>query len=139
MDPIVKEFVTSHEIGCLAVEEISGGLHAAAIHYTVTDAGTFYIQTNLDSRKCSLLKEKGRVKAAFVSGFSEEEWKTYQASGHVRLVTDPIERRNFSDTRQKQFPGPDYTDDPEVAFLEFIPNWWRYTDSNTKPKTIIEG
>lgn len=138
MSPIVRKFLLAHEVGCISTE-INDGLHSAAIHYTLTDQGTFYIQTNLDSRKCLLLKESGEVKAALVVGLSTEEWKTYQANGTARLITDPVERRLFASIRGKQFSGKNYADDPEVAFIEFSPIWSRYTDSNTKPKTIIEN
>lgn len=138
MDRVVHDFLVSHPIGCLAIA-IKDGIHAAAVHYTVTDKGTLYIQTEITTRKCSLLRETGQESAAFVAGFSEEEWKTYQADGTVRLITDTDERKRFMAARQKQFPGTDFSDDLEIAFLEFIPSWSRYTDSNTKPKTIIEG
>lgn len=135
----VVDFITSHNIGCLTTE-IKEGIHAAAVHITfVPDRDIFLIQTNLDSRKCELLREQNECKASLVIGFSEEEWKTFQADGTVRLLNDAEERKRFSEIRQKQYPSPDYTDDPEVAFLEFTPNWWRYTDSNTKPKNIISS
>jgi len=138
MDSVVTEFLKSHEVGCLATE-IEGGLHGAAIHYTLTETGTFYVRTDLESRKCSLLKKKGRVAGTFVVGFSFEERKTYQADGEVRLITDPAERQQFAEVRAEQFPGKSYYDDLEVAFLEFTPAWWRYTDMGTKPNTIIEN
>lgn len=138
MDSTVIDYLKSHEIGCLAVA-IKEGIHGAAVHYTLTDRGTFYIQTELSTRKCELLREKGEADATFVVGFSEEEWKTFQADGSVRTITDPIERKEFSRVRRAQYPGTDFTDDSEVAFLEFTPSWSRYTDSNTKPKTIIEN
>ncbi len=138
MDQIIKDYLITHKIGCLSVA-IKVGLHGAAVHYTLTEQGSFYIQTELGTRKCELLRDRGEVPATFVVGFSEEEWKTYQADGTVRLITDPQERKTFSEIRSKQYPGTDFTDDLEVAFLEFIPRWSRYTDSNTKPKTIIEN
>lgn len=137
MNQIVRDYLLTHEVGCLAVAT-KEGLHGAAVHYTVTDRGTIYIQTELNTRKCELLREKSKAAATFVVGFSEEEWKTYQADGSVRLLTDPDERKQFSAVRQAQFPGTDFADDLEVAFLEFTPSWSRFTDSNTKPKTVIE-
>lgn len=137
MNTIIKDYLTSKQIGCLAVA-VSDGVHGAAVHYTITEQGTFYIQTELKTRKCQLLREKGEADATFVVGFSEEEWKTYQADGIVRLITDPQERKTFAEVRGKQYPGTDFTDDPEVAFLEFTPNWSRFTDASTKPKSIIE-
>lgn len=137
MEITVVDYLKSHQIGCLAVE-MQQGVHGAAVHYTLTDQGTFYIQTELTTRKCELLRENGVAAATFVVGFSEEEWKTFQADGSVRLITDPDERKEFSKIRQAQYPSTDFTNDLEVAFLEFIPNWSRFTDSNTKPKTIIE-
>lgn len=138
MNKEVQDFLGSHTIGCLATQ-IQVGVHAATVHYTLTKAGHFYVQTNLDSRKCELLRSQSSVAASFVVGFSEDEWKTFQADGTVRLLTDPTERKQFVKTRLKQYPGTDYSDDPEVAFLEFTPTWWRYSDLNTKPPTIIEN
>jgi uncharacterized protein YhbP (UPF0306 family) len=137
MNTTVQEYLISKQIGCLAVA-IKDGAHGAAVHYTLSSQGTFYIQTELKTRKCELLREKGEAPATFVVGFSEEEWKTYQADGTVRLVTTPEERATFAEVRGKQYPGPNFADDQEVAFLEFTPTWSRFTDSNTKPKTIIE-
>lgn len=138
MDAIIRNYLKGQEIGCLAVP-VESGLHGATIHYTLTDQGTFYIQTNADSRKCSLLKERGELPATLVVGFTEEDWKTYQADGRVRFLTDPAERRLFGEVRQKQYPGTNYANDPEVAFLEFIPSWYRFTDAETKPKTVLES
>lgn len=138
MDKEVIDFLNANKIGCLSTD-IGSDIHGAAVHYTyVRDTNSFYIQTNRDSRKCTLLRERGECSASFVVGFSEEEWKTYQADGRARLVTDAKERGDFSEIRLKQYPGEDFSSDPEVAFIEFTPSWWRYTDFNTKPKKIIE-
>lgn len=139
MDKEVINFLNANKIGCLSTD-IGSDIHGAAVHYTyVPDSNSFYVQTNLDTRKCTLLRERGECSASFVVGFSEEEWKTYQADGRARLITDAEERKEFSDTRLKQYPGEDYSTDQEVAFIEFTPNWWRYTDFNAKPKKIIES
>ncbi len=115
--------------------------HAAAVHYShIGSPLVFYFSTDNTSRKCQGLLNGETVKAAVVIGFSEEEWATMQMEGKVNLVTDNQELLKAQQTHYDKHPNSaKYKDEPETVFLVFTPTWWRYTDYNTDPETLISS
>jgi hypothetical protein len=79
------------------------------------------------------------VKAALVIGMSDEEWKTLQMEGEVKLVSqEEIER--IQDIHYRKHPNAqEFKNKPETVFLQFTPTWWRYTDFSTEPLTSFSS
>ncbi len=79
-------------------------------------------------------------KASVVLGFSEEEWITLQMDGEVRAILDKDELEKVHKIHYAKYPdSKKWKDDPSTIFLAFTPNWWRYTDYNTKPPTSLSS
>jgi hypothetical protein len=93
-----------------------------------------------EDRKCGGLLVNKKVKGAVVIGFSEEEWITLQLDGDVEMIEDPGDLKNAQDIHYVKHPSSEkWKDYPTTVFLKFTPTWWRYTDFNTKPPTIISS
>ena len=59
--------------------------------------------------------------------------------GQVRVLRKD-ELPNVHEIHYAKHPNSaKYKDDPATIFLAFIPQWWRYTDFNTEPPTIISS
>ena len=95
-----------------------------------------YIQTENTSRKCQALLSGKDIKASIVIGFSEEEFKTLQMDGNIKIVNP----ENLNDIHQiHYYKLPDakkWKDDPATIFLVFKPTWWRYTEYKPEFKVI---
>lgn len=137
MDKKVTEFLTKEHVGSLAVE-IPGGMHAAALHFSHSDEPlVLYFSTEKDSRKMGGLSSSNSVKAAFVCGLSETDWLTLQMDGEVEIIPESELPKVHKIHYAKHPKSEQYKDDPGTVFLKFTPTWWRYTDYNTKPMTIV--
>jgi general stress protein 26 len=141
IDERIANFLSKHAICALTTLLADGAPHAAALHFSHNPAPfEFYFLTKNTSRKAGGLQDAESVMAAVVVGFSEEELITLQLDGEVSIIKDEIElddvRRNYFD----KHPGSKkYENDKAYIFLKFTPTWWRYTDYNTKPATILAG
>ena len=84
-----------------------------------------------------LLKgESGRASA--VVGFSDDELITLQMDGEDIVATGEADLGNIQGVHFEKHPKMrKYLEDPAYIFLKFTPGWWRYTDYNTKPTTIL--
>lgn len=141
MDSKVLEFLTSHRVCSLTTLLKDGSPHGAALHYShINEPLKLYFSTENTSKKCEALSSNGLTKASVVIGFSEEEWITLQMDGEVRTITDKEELNTVQAIHYKKHPNSEkYKDDPTTIFLKFTPVWWRYTDYNTEPPTILSS
>jgi len=139
MNQTIEGFLSKNRISVLSVVLPDGSSHSAALHYSHVDNPLkFYFSTKRSSRKCEGLQDGKSAKASLVVGFNEEEWITMQLNGEVKIVINSDELAAIKAVHYMKHPGSKkYENDPESIFLEFIPNWWRYTDFNTKPVTIL--
>lgn len=140
MNDRITHFLTKHHICSLTTILPDGMPHAAAIHYSYSNEPfTLYFSTDRTSRKCQALLNGKRGKAAVVIGLSTEEWVTLQIEGNIRIATVD-ELPNIQKIHYTKHPhSAKYKDDPGTVFLIFSPTWWRFTDFNTKPPTIISS
>lgn len=136
MDAKALDFLVKHRIGVLSVLLKDGSPHASTLHYVCNrDSVEVYIMTENTSKKCESILDGEKHKASFVTGFSDEEWTTLQMDGEVHIETDGEKLKKIHEIYFKGNPSAEkYKDDPETAFLVFIPNWWRYTEF--KPKFL---
>jgi len=74
-----------------------------------------------------------------VIGLSEEEWLTLQMHGDVKIISDNKELEKVYKIHYAKHPEAEQYKGPKTVFLEFTPTWWRFTDFNTNPETIIEN
>lgn len=139
MDTQITKFLTEQHIGVLTTLLIDGTPHSAALHFSHTESPLeFYFSTEKTSRKCEALLDGKTGKASLVVGFSEAEWITIQLSGEVVAIKDKAELSKVQEIHYAKHPGSaKYKDDPATIFLKFTPKWWRYTDYNTDPMTVI--
>lgn len=141
MDNRISTFLTKHHIAALTVTLSDGTLHAAALHFSHQEEPTvIYFSTDRTSRKCQGLLNGEVQQAALVVGLSEEEWVTVQMDGEVQAISDETELARVQAVHYAKHPGSEkYKDDPATIFLKFTPKWWRYTDFNTEPVTLLES
>ena len=116
-------------------------MHAGTLHYSHQDNPLqLFFSTENTSRKCQGLLEEKSAKAAVVIGFSEKVWITLQMDGDVKGVFDSEELKQIKQTHYVKHPSSQqYEHDPATIFLAFTPIWWRFTDYNTEPLTIISS
>ncbi|WKZ31168.1 MAG: pyridoxamine 5'-phosphate oxidase family protein [Candidatus Dojkabacteria bacterium] len=137
MNPTVKAFLEKERVCGLTILQQDGSLHSAAMHFSlVEEPFQLYFSTDITTRKGSKVANEP-TKAAFTIGFSEEEWKTLQIEGDIRVATDEevpaIKEVHYSkNPGSKKFEG-----DPNTRFLILTPTWWRYTDFMKDPLEII--
>lgn len=141
MDQPALDLLSKHRVCSLTTLLIDGSPHAAALHFShAEDPLELYFSTENNSKKCENLLEGKTVLGSVVLGFSEDEWLTLQMDGVVRAVTEPEELSQIQTIHYKKHPNSEqYKDDPATLFLKFSPRWWRYTDYNTKPPTILSS
>jgi len=140
MDSKIINFLKKERVCALSVILPNGAPHSAAVHYSHEENPLiFFIQTSSKSQKCSGLLNGEIVKASVVVGFSEEDWLTLQMRGDIKIISDHEELDKIYKIHYAKHPNAEkYKSDAETVFLEFVPSWWRYTDFNTDPETIIE-
>lgn len=141
MDTQIIKFIKTNRVGVLSILRKDGGPHSATLHYAFsTNPLRFYFSTENTSRKCEALLTGEIVKGSMVIGFSEKEWLTLQLDGKVKGLLKPEDIIEAQKVFYASHPSSEkYKDDPATIFLEFTPSWWRYTDYNTKPVTILSS
>ena len=138
MNKEILDYINRQRVGVLAVEMLDGSPHAAAIHFAHTeDPLMFLFETNRNYRKSEALLGRELSRATMVIGCSEQDMKTLQMDGEVRLMTEQEKQELFQIKYKDKFPAKRAkADGPDVLAFVFIPKWWRYTDW-TKPKGKI--
>lgn len=141
MENTILDFLTKHRVCSLTTLLTDGSPHASALHYShINNPLTLYFSTENTSRKCSGLLQGEPAKSSVVIGFSEEEWITLQMDGEVKAILDETTRNEIQKIHYKKHPtAKKYKDAPETIFLAFTPLWWRYTDYNSDPLTILSS
>lgn len=139
MNPDVIKFLIKERVCVLSVVLPDGAPHSATMHYSEElNPLRLFIQTSNTTLKAQALMNERNNKAAVVIGFSEKDWLTLQMRGTVRIVSDPQELEAIYKVHYEKHPDAEQYKGPKTVFLEFTPTWWRYTDFNTDPETIIE-
>ncbi len=137
MHPTAVGLLQKERACVLSVVLPDGSPHAAVVHYSQQiDPVTIFIQT-YPTVKTEAIKG-GNTKAAIVVGLSEEDFVSLQMRGDISIISDPKELEHIQTVHYKKHPAAEKYKGPHTIFLEFTPTWWRYTDFNTEPETIIE-
>ncbi len=141
MDAKILEFLKSHRVCSLTTLLPDGSPHASALHFSHKgEPLELYFSTENTSRKCQGLLKGEVVKGSVVVGLSEEEWITFQIDGEVQAVLDAEELKKVQEIHYAKHPNSaQYKDDPATIFLKFTPKWWRYSDYNTKPMSVLSS
>lgn len=141
MEQKVLDFIKNNRVSVLAVLLKDGTPHVSTVHFSHKENPlTFFIFTDKSYRKCGALLNGEIGKASLVIGFSEEEMLTLQIDGTIQLVTDDVEFKEIKALHfNKITTAKEYENDPGSVFLKFIPTWWRYTDYNTEPQSILSS
>ena len=98
-----------------------------------------FFQTWVESEKIKALQNGTNKTASIVIGFSEKDNLTLQMRGTLRIVSDPEELENIYKVHYTKHSFAEKHKTPETRFIEFTPAWWRYSDFNTTPETVIES
>jgi general stress protein 26 len=140
-DQKVLDYLNKNRVGVLVTLLKDGTPHGAALHYSQKDNPLeIYFSTESTSRKCQALNNGKPGKASLVVGFSEEEWITLQMDGEIQAILDKNELKKVQEIHYTKHPNSEkFKNDPTTIFLKFTPGWFRYTDYNTKPSTIISS
>jgi len=141
MDKIILDFLTKERVCSLTTLLKDGSPHGAALHFShKNNPVELYFSTEKTSIKCEALLEENTVKGSVVVGFSEDEWITLQMDGEVSVISDKDELNAAQKIHYPKHPESEkYKDYPNTIFLKFTPKWWRYTDYNIKPETILSS
>lgn len=139
MDPKIKEFIDKEILGVFSINLSDGAPHGATVHFSYSENPfVFYIMTENTTLKAQTLLKNEIQKASLVIGFSEKVWITLQMRGNVKIVTDEKELEETGKVHFGKFPKSENYKSPQTVFLKFKPHWYRFTDFNTEPETIIE-
>jgi hypothetical protein len=132
MNTEILQYIQGQRTGVLAVEMLDGSPHAATLHFASSDVPfLFFFETNQNYRKSESLIQKHSTRASLVVGFDENEMKTFQSDGIVRIVSGS-DKKLFDEVYFGKFPDKiKNKDNPDVIFFMFIPQWWRFTDWKT--------
>ncbi len=138
MDQKIFDFLAKHRVCSLTTLLPDGSPHAAALHYSHSgNPPVLYFSVENTGKKCEALLDGSDGKASVVIGFSEEEWVTLQLDGDIRIHRKD-ELPSIHAVHYAKHPNAaQYKNDPATVFLVFAPTWWRFTDYNTKPPTIL--
>lgn len=140
MNPQVRNFITKERVGVVSVVLADGTPHAAAVHYSHQENPlAFFIQTVNDTVKVQNLSHGKIGNAAMVIGFSEQDWLTLQMRGDIQIISDKNQLEEIYKIHYQEHPDAEKYKNQKTVFLKFTPTWWRYTDFNTDPETIIEN
>ncbi|OGM29896.1 hypothetical protein A2630_03970 [Candidatus Woesebacteria bacterium RIFCSPHIGHO2_01_FULL_44_10] len=141
MDQKVLEFLRKERVCSLTTLLKDGTPHSAAMHFSHLGSPlAFYFSADKAGSKCEDLLDGIPKKAAVVVGFSEEEWITLQMEGKIQVVSDPQAVAEIKKIHYVKNPSSkEFESDPGTIFLEFTPTWWRYTDFNINPPTIVSS
>lgn len=135
----VIDFINSQFLSVLAVEMMDGSPHGATVHFAFSESPLMFLfETHRPYRKCEALFGRPASRASLVIGFDEDNRKTLQMDGEVRLIDTDSERILFNKIYFKKFPKKkEKSNDPNFVFFSFVPSWWRYTDWDHPSGKII--
>lgn len=140
MDSRAIALLEKEPVGVLSVVLSDGSPHAATVHFSSqTEPLKLFIQTYPTVKTKAIQDTGGAAPAAMVVGFSEEEFVTLQMRGEVRIVADAAEQETIFKIHYAKHPEAEQYRSPRTILLEFTPTWWRYSDLNTDPATIISS
>lgn len=138
MNPIALKLLEKERICVLSVVLPDGSPHGAVVHYSQqTEPVKLFIQTSPTVKTEAIKSAGGTAKASVVVGLNEPDFVTLQMRGNVRIVSDNSELENIYKIHYAKHPEAEQYKSPKTIFLEFVPTWWRYTDFNTDPETIV--
>lgn len=138
MEDTVLHFIEKEHLSVLSVVLGDGSVHSAVVHFSSGVDGTrFYIQTSSTTVKAEPVLSGDSCFASLAIGFSEQDWVTLQMRGKLRLVAGEDEVQKVQALHHAKIPDALKRMGPTTIFLEFVPSWFRYTDFQAKPPTII--
>ena len=140
MDSKILKFLEKERVGVVSVILPSNISHSASVHLShQKNPLKLFIQTTNTTEKVKPLLNGEVGKASMVIGFSEKDWITLQMRGEMKIVSNPEDLEKIYKIHYKKHPDAEQYKGPKTVFMEFTPNWWRYTDFNTEPETIIRS
>lgn len=128
MEKEVRDFLNNQRVGCLAVVLEDGMPHTSAVHFSSdVECQRLFFQVGKETKKFDVINERKEAKASFTVGFSEDEWKTLQMDGALRLLRVD-EDEEFQNTHYSKNPEAKQYRGEDAAYLVFEPIWWKFSD-----------
>lgn len=141
MNKQIQDLLSRDRLGVISVKLDDEIIHSATIHFSHLSEPDIriFIQTSNTTLKAKPFLHGQVGKGAMVIGFSEEDWLTLQMHGDIRAISDNNELEAIYKIHYQKHPEAEQYKGLDTIFLEFKPTWWRYTDFNTEPETIISS
>lgn len=134
----IQDYINSQRTAVLAVPLANKDVHAAAMLFSYhTSQAEFYFFTESGSNKMQAFKVNNSCRAAMVIGTNEENKKTLQMSGQIFQVKERNTLEAVKIIHYARYPESIPFENQSTVFLSFAPNWYRFTDYQTRPPKII--
>lgn len=131
-------FIAEERTAVLAVEMLDGAPHGATLHFVhAENPFKIIFLTDRTYRKAEPILQKGTTRAAVVIGTEEGCMKTLQLNGTISVT----QGESYIEAYYKKFTNKDRSTLTEQdIFLEFTPQWWRYSDwTKSEGKTTFDS
>ncbi|HSD98703.1 MAG TPA: pyridoxamine 5'-phosphate oxidase family protein [Patescibacteria group bacterium] len=138
MEQKVHDFLVKNRLCVISIIDKAGNPYSATVFYAYQDDPfLFYFLSDIRTKKVEELVQNKTQRASLVIGFTEGEWKTFQAFG----VTSMVEPGSFTEaegTYYLKYPhAQSIAKDKNLALFAFTPLHWKYTDLNPDTWEII--
>ncbi len=137
IDPRISDYLFSNRVSSFSILQSDGSIHSAVCLYANTDNPLeFFILTKNTTQKVQSILGGTTVPASLTIGFSETEWKSFQATGNARVaLKTEIELKDIYEKKYNKTVDLD----TDSVFIVFTPTWYRYTEFHSDPKVTIES
>lgn len=128
MNEQIQEYISGERVCVLSGILPDGGSHSSTLHFSHTvNPPRLFFQTSRSTSKVKSLNEGNDKRASVVFGFNENKMQTLQMRGTIRIVSDKNELEEIYKIHYRKNPHAEKRKGPNTVFIEFIPNWSRYT------------
>lgn len=132
MNEKVHEFLVKNRLCVLSIIDEVGNPYSATVFYAYQDKPSlFYFLSDKRTRKVKELIQGKTQRTSIVIGFTEGEWKSYQAIGITSLVYETEELMHAEATYYLKYPNAQTRmQDENLMLFAFTPLHWKFTDLN---------
>ncbi|MBK9745822.1 MAG: pyridoxamine 5'-phosphate oxidase family protein [Chloroflexi bacterium] len=132
------DFISTNRLCVISTICYDGTPHSSVMHYSVThNPLTLYFST--DDRSTKIDNIKSSPSTSVVIGWSEIDWITVQLRGKSRVITVSSEVATAKRVHYAIHPNSQkFENDPHTVFIEFTPQYGRFSDLGVLPEIIAE-
>lgn len=132
MDQIVHNFLVKNRLCVLSIIDTAGNPYSATVFYAYNENPLkLYFLSDKRTKKVEELINGKTQRASLVIGFTEGEWKSFQAIGITSLVHETEDLMHAESIYYLKYPHATHlTKDKNLALFSFTPLHWKFTDLN---------